>query len=159
MKPQHDFIYLYSVVCTANQSKHYIALAQMALILKSSPQFLPCMSASLALGVAWVSLCVVAGEDDDDLYEALARARRAAEKQKKQGGANLQDTLAEQLASRRDQDEAHQAMDTDRDQTAGRRLPHPAWLYHTLFAQPGAQLACSTIALIIIQAMPCSAGR
>ncbi|KAL3145439.1 hypothetical protein ABBQ38_001683 [Trebouxia sp. C0009 RCD-2024] len=56
----------------------------------------------------------VIGEEDDDLYESLARARRAADKQQKQGVANLQDTLAEQLASRRDQDEAHQAMDTDR---------------------------------------------
>lgn len=67
----------------------------------------------------WSTLSIVAGEDDDDLYESLARARRAAEKQQKQGGANLQDTLAEQLASRRDQDEAHQAMDTDSDRPAG----------------------------------------
>ena len=52
------------------------------------------------------------GEDDDDLYEALARARKAAEKQ--QRGGNLQDPFAEQLASRREDDEAQLAMDTDK---------------------------------------------
>ncbi len=52
------------------------------------------------------------GEDDNDLYESLARARKAAEKQQK--GANLQDPFAEQLASRRDNDEAQQAMDIDK---------------------------------------------
>ena len=52
----------------------------------------------------------MAGEDDDDLHESLARARRAAEKQQK----GLLDPFAEQLASRREQDEAQQAMDTDK---------------------------------------------
>lgn len=122
---QHDFTYLHFMVCTADQSKHYNALVQMPPNLKGNAQFLPCMSASLALNLAWVSLCIVVGEDDDDLYEALARARRTAEKQQKQG-ANLQDTLAEQLASRRDQDEAHQAMDTDTDLPAGRPPSSPS---------------------------------
>lgn len=67
----------------------------------------------------------VTGEDDDDLYESLARARRAADKQQKQGVANLQDTLAEDLASRRDQDEAHQAMDIDRPAGSPDPRPHP----------------------------------
>ena len=52
------------------------------------------------------------GEDDDDLYESLARARKAAEKQ--QRGGNLQDPFAEQLASRREDDEAQLAMDVDK---------------------------------------------
>lgn len=55
---------------------------------------------------------VVSGEDDDDLYASLARARKAAEKPQK--GSSVQDPFAEQLASRRDQDEAEQAMDTDK---------------------------------------------
>ena len=55
---------------------------------------------------------MAAGDADDDLYESLARARRAAEKQGKEAGARLQDTLAEQLAIRRDQDEAQQAADS-----------------------------------------------
>lgn len=55
---------------------------------------------------------VVSGEDDDDLYASLARARKAAEKPQK--GSSVQDPFAEQLASRRDQDEAEQATDTDK---------------------------------------------
>ena len=66
--------------------------------------------------------CPPAGDDDDDLYQSLARARKAAEKQQKLGGASLQDSLAEQLASRRDQDEAQQAVDVA--QPAG--TPHLA---------------------------------
>lgn len=54
----------------------------------------------------------VIGEDDDDLYASLARARKAAEKPQK--GSSVQDPFAEQLASRRDQDEAEQATDTDK---------------------------------------------
>ena len=52
------------------------------------------------------------GEDDDDLYESLARARKAAEKQQK--GGSLQDPFAEQLASRREDDKAQLAMDVDK---------------------------------------------
>ena len=53
----------------------------------------------------------------DDLYESLARARRAAEKQQK-GAA---DPFAEQLASRREQDEVQQAM-APQAAAAGREL-------------------------------------
>ncbi len=60
--------------------------------------------------IAYISCC--SGEDDDDLYESLARARKAAEKQQK--GGSLQDPFAEQLASRREDDEAQLAMDTDK---------------------------------------------
>ena len=62
-------------------------------------------------------LIFLAGEDDDDLYESLARARKAAEKQQK-GAA---DPFAEQLASRREQEEAQQAMAPE--PTAGQQLP------------------------------------
>ena len=87
----------------------------------------------------------VAGEDDDDLYESLARARRAADKQQKQGGASIQDTMAEQLASRRDQDEAHQAMDTDTDRPAGSCLARSIWLQHSVFCAAWEFiLACSS---------------
>ena len=80
--------------------------------------------------VATAAVKSVAGEDDDDLYESLARARRAADKQQKQGATNLQDTLAEQLASRRDQDEAHQAMDTDRPSGSPTSLCCLSWPAH-----------------------------
>lgn len=61
----------------------------------------------------------MAGDDDEDLYASLARARKAAEKQMQAGTSTQQDSLAEQLASRRDQDEAQQAMDTVNDTPAG----------------------------------------
>ena len=60
-----------------------------------------------------------AGDDDEDLYASLARTRKAAEKQMQAGTATQQDSLAEQLASRRDQDDAQQAMDTENDTPAG----------------------------------------
>ncbi|DBA93483.1 TPA: hypothetical protein ACH3X3_013582 [Trebouxia sp. C0006] len=59
----------------------------------------------------------VIGEDDDDLYESLARARKAAEKQQK--GGSLRDPFAEQLASRREDDEAQLAMDVDKQKGDG----------------------------------------
>lgn len=66
-------------------------------------------------------MLVAAGDDDEDLYASLARARKAAEKQMQAGSSTQQDSLAEQLASRRDQDDAQQAMDTDQpDQPAGK---------------------------------------
>ena len=61
----------------------------------------------------------MAGDDDEDLYASLARARKAAEKQMQAGTSSQQDSLAEQLASRRDQDEAQQAMDTENGAPAG----------------------------------------
>ena len=59
-------------------------------------------------------MLALAGDDDEDLYSSLARARKAAEKQMQAGRSSQQDSLAEQLASRRDQDEAQQALDTNR---------------------------------------------
>lgn len=66
---------------------------------------------------------LAAGDDDDDLYESLARARKAAEKQQKQSATSLQDSLAERLASRRDQDEAQQAVQVP--QSEGKHCPFP----------------------------------
>jgi hypothetical protein len=68
--------------------------------------------ASSILGPVLGYIICCSGEDDDDLYESLARARKAADKQQK--GASLQDPFAEQLASRREDDEAQLAMDTDK---------------------------------------------
>lgn len=59
-------------------------------------------------------MLVLAGDDDEDLYASLARARKAAEKQMQAGTSSQHDSLAEQLASRRDQDDAQQAMETDK---------------------------------------------
>lgn len=77
------------------------------------------MSAVPSLGLNAATL--LAGNDDEDLYESLARARKAAEKQMQGSASSQAESFAEQLASRREQDEAAQAMDTEK---AASRLLH-----------------------------------
>ena len=52
--------------------------------------------------------------------------------------------MAEQLASRRDQDEAHQAMDTDTDRPAGSCLSRSLWLQQSVFCAASQELVLSS---------------